>query len=62
MLVFDEIKVVFPFQVPMKEGNLIFSLVVDIILGYLVLELLLKDTKNLPVLLMGILEVKFESI
>lgn len=45
----------------MKEGNLIFSLVIDIILGYLVLELLLKDKKDLPVLLMGVLEVKFDS-
>lgn len=41
----------------MKEGNFILSILVDITIGYLILELLLKDKKDLGILLMGILEV-----
>ncbi|CAH2037447.1 unnamed protein product, partial [Iphiclides podalirius] len=43
-------------KVSMKEGNFILSLVVDIVLGYLILNLLLQDKNDLAMLLMGILE------
>ncbi|XP_013169238.1 PREDICTED: phosphatidylinositol N-acetylglucosaminyltransferase subunit Q [Papilio xuthus] len=43
-------------KISMKEGNFILSVLVDITIGYFILELLLKDKKDLGVLLMGILE------
>ncbi|XP_045535710.1 phosphatidylinositol N-acetylglucosaminyltransferase subunit Q [Papilio machaon] len=43
-------------KISMKEGNFILSILLDITIGYFILELLLKDKKDLGILLMGILE------
>lgn len=48
----------FPFlQISIRTGNLILAILTDILLGYLALELLTTDKKELGALLMGILEV-----
>ncbi|CAG5059741.1 unnamed protein product [Parnassius apollo] len=51
-------------QVSMKEGNLILSILVDIVIGYFILELFLKDhdKKDLGYLLMGFLEKLVNSM
>ncbi|CAH2106392.1 unnamed protein product [Euphydryas editha] len=43
-------------RVSIKQGNLILAMLVDVILGYLILQLLIPDKKYLGSLLMGLLE------
>ncbi|KPJ08120.1 hypothetical protein RR48_12859 [Papilio machaon] len=49
-------------KISMKEGNFILSILLDITMGYFILELLLKDKKDLGILLMGILEFRVLSM
>lgn len=43
----------------MKQGNLIVAIAMDLVMGYLVLQLLSQDKKEISILLMGILEVTY---
>ncbi|XP_050345972.1 phosphatidylinositol N-acetylglucosaminyltransferase subunit Q [Nymphalis io] len=43
-------------KVSIKQGNLLLAILVDVILGYLVLQLVISSKKDLGVMLMGILE------
>lgn len=43
-------------RVSIKQGNLILAILVDVILGYLILQLLIPDKKYLGNILMGFLE------
>nr|XP_026488206.1 phosphatidylinositol N-acetylglucosaminyltransferase subunit Q [Vanessa tameamea] len=43
-------------RVSIKQGNLLLAILVDVILGYLFLQLVISSKKDLGVLLMGVLE------
>ncbi|KAL0893068.1 hypothetical protein ABMA27_014713 [Loxostege sticticalis] len=43
-------------KISIKQGNLILAIVMDLLLGYVILEYLTQDTKELSSLLMGVLE------
>lgn len=45
------------FQVAVKQGNLILAIVMDIILGYIALQWLSQDKRDISIGLMGVLEV-----
>lgn len=50
------------FQVAVKQGNLILAIVMDIILGYIALQWLSQDKRDISIGLMGVLEViKYEN-
>ncbi|XP_038211729.1 phosphatidylinositol N-acetylglucosaminyltransferase subunit Q [Zerene cesonia] len=49
-------------KISIKQGNWILALIVDIILGYFVLEILLFDRNEIGVLLLGILEKLVNSM
>ncbi|XP_026724999.1 phosphatidylinositol N-acetylglucosaminyltransferase subunit Q isoform X2 [Trichoplusia ni] len=49
-------------KISVKQGNLIVAIAMDIIIGYLILQLLSQDKKEISVLLMGILEKLINSL
>ncbi|XP_045526929.1 phosphatidylinositol N-acetylglucosaminyltransferase subunit Q isoform X1 [Pieris brassicae] len=49
-------------KISIKQGNYILALVIDIILGYYILEILFYDRKEIGVLLLGILEKLVNSM
>lgn len=50
------------FQVTVKQGNLILAVIMDILLGYIALQLLTEDKTDIGITLMGILEVMCNRI
>ncbi|CAK1547200.1 unnamed protein product [Leptosia nina] len=49
-------------KMSIKQGNYMLALIIDIILGYYVLEILLEDRKQIGVILLGILEKLVNSM